>query len=351
MRRSRRWKWVGAAIVVAVVGAGSYFGWRYWGGWESPATPATGAMQTVRVERGDVLQSLVVYGNVVPKREYTFTFDGDQVSEILVSVGQRVEPDQILVEFDKTRAELTLLQAERALQEAQAEGVPAMIREKELAYDIALASYEETTLRAPFAGVVTEINQATGSLQNWSVVLIDTSELYVEVSVDQLDAPALAVGQQAQALIEPLPDRRWPVELVEIGGMAISHGNSTVVAVTGKLLRTDPAILVGYTVEMEITTAGAVDVLRVPISSLVESPRGWIVMKVVDEEITPQRVMVGVTSDQYAEITSGLEEGDEILLYPSGMQVERPQQPEGAEGMRPPFQQGGGVPPGLPGMP
>ena len=62
-------------------------------------------------------------------------------------------------------------------------------------------------------------------------------------------------------------------------------------------------------------------------------------------------VMVGVTSDQYAEITSGLEEGDEILLYPSGMQGERPQQPEDTEGMRPPFQQGGGVPPGLPGMP
>jgi len=295
------------------------------------------------------MQSLTVYGEVVPKQEYTFTFDGDRVTEILASTGQRVKPDQVLVELDNAREELALLQAERALLEAKAEGIPAMIREKELAYQIALADFGETTLRAPFAGVVTEINQATTSSENWSLILIDTSELYIEASVDQLDAPSLSVGQQAEAVIEPLPERTWPVELVETGGMAVTRGNSTVVVVTGKLPKADPSILVGYSVEMEITTASAVDVLRVPISSLIEGPRGWLVMKVVDGKATPQFVQVGVTSDQYAEITTGLEEGDEILLYPNGLQGERPQRPEGAEGMRPPFQQG--TPSGIPGKP
>jgi len=299
------------------------------------------------VERGDVLQSLVVYGNVVPKREYTFTFDGDQVSEILVSVGQRVEADQVLVELDSTQEELALLQAERVLNEARAEGIPVVVQEKELAYKMAAENYEEATLRAPFAGVVTTIEQATTSSENWRIVLIDTSELYIEADVDQLDAPDVAVGQTAQATIEPLPDRTWPVEIVEVGGMAVSWGNSTTVSVTGKLPVADPSILVGYTVEMEILTAQATDVLRVPISSLVESPRGWMVTKVVDGKPTPQQVMVGVTSDSYAEITDGLEEGDVILLNTASA----PQDRAASSGEVRYFQSGGTPPAGFPGMP
>jgi len=262
-------------------------------------------------------------------------------------VGQRVEADQVLVELDSTQEELALLQAERVLNEARAEGIPVVVQEKELAYKMAAENYEEATLRAPFAGVVTTIEQATTSSENWRIVLIDTSELYIEADVDQLDAPDVAVGQTAQATIEPLPDRTWPVEIVEVGGMAVSWGNSTTVSVTGKLPVADPSILVGYTVEMEILTAQATDVLRVPISSLVESPRGWMVTKVVDGKPTPQQVMVGVTSDSYAEITDGLEEGDVILLNTASA----PQDRAASSGEVRYFQSGGTPPAGFPGMP
>ena len=39
-------------------------------------------------------------------------------------------------------------------------------------------------------------------------------------------------------------------------------------------------------------------------------------MKMVNGKATLQLVQIGITSDQYAEVKSGLEEGDEILLYP-----------------------------------
>jgi len=281
---------------------------------DGTSTTVAKGQATAEVARGDISRTLTVYGEVVPKQEYTFTFDGDRVDRILVSVGQRVEQDQVLVELDSTQQELAMLQAERSLQEARAEGVPASIREKELSYRIALASYEDATLRAPFAGVVTEINQATTSSENWSLVLIDTSELFIEATVDQLDAPEVAAGQKAKAVIEPLPDRTWAVEIVEVGGMAVSQGNSTVVVVTGRLPEADPSILVGYTVEMEITTASATGVLILPVSCLLQSPRGWMVMKMIDGKPTPQAVTIGASSDTYAEIRSGLEEGDLVLL-------------------------------------
>jgi len=311
-------------------------------------TTATAGQTTYTVTRGGLKQTLVVYGEVAPKQEYTFTFDGDRVDEILVDAGQRVEQDQVLVELDRTQLELALLQAERSLKEAEAEGIPSTIREKELLYEIALANDEDATLRAPFAGVVTTIEQATTSSESWRIVLIDTSELYVETAVDQLDAPDVAVGQTAEATIEPLPDRTWSVEIVEVGGMAVSSYNSTTVSVTGRLPEADPSILVGYTVEMEITIASASDVLRVPISGIREAPRGWTVMKLVDGEPTPQGVTIGVTTDEYAEVTGGLEEGDVILLQ----SATAPTDSGTADEMRERFLQGGGMPGGgFPGMP
>jgi len=341
MRRRKRRDWIIGGIVLTIAIAGLVLGLVLSGSDDGATNMATNGEATFEVARGDISQILTVYGEVVAKQEYTFTFDGDRVNEIPVNVGQRVDADQVLVELDSTQEQLALLQAERVLNEARAEGIPAVVREKELAYKMAAENYEEATLRAPFAGVVTTIQQATASSENWRIALIDTSELYIEASVDQLDAPDVAVGQTAQATIEPLPGRTWPVEIVEVGGMAVSQGNSTTVSVTGKLPVADPSILVGYTVEMEILTAQAKDVLRVPISSLVESPRGWMVMKVVDGKPTQQQVTIGVTSDTYAEITDGLEEGDVILLNAASAPRDRA---ASSEQMRF-FFQGGGTPP------
>lgn len=144
-------------------------------------------------------------------------------------------------------------------------------------------------------------------------------------------------------MIEPLSGKSFPVEIVKIGGQAITRGTSTVVPVTAKLLQTDPAILVGYTARLDITVASVQNALRVPISALVQTGRGWAVMKVVDNQAVIQEVTVGVTSELWAEIKAGLQEGDVILLNPSrtttttATQTETPPMPGGATpGLMPP---------------
>ena len=340
----KRWKWAVVAAAV-VAGAGIALG-LILGGLGSTSGATDQANRTYVVGRGDIKKSLTVYGKVVPAQEYTFTFHGDDVNEMFVKVGNRVKEGDVLVELDRTQAELNLLEAERALREAEAGGVPNTIRNKELSHQIALGQYNETTLRAPFAGVITRITQATSSSEMWSLKLIDTSQLYIEASVDQLDAPDVAVGQTAMALIEPLPDMSWTVEVVEVGGMATSSGNSTVVSVTALLAEAHPSILVGYTAEMEILTAHAEDVLIVPITCLRQVPRGWMVTKLIDGEETKQAVAIGAMSNQYVEIGSGLEEGDVILLNstvaPSAPQDMSEDQKEAIRGRM-------GIPSGFPG--
>ena len=134
----------------------------------------------MNVARGDIIETLTVYGEVVAKQEYTFTFEADRVETLSVDVGQRVEEGEILVELDSTQQELAFLQAERSLNDARAEGIPATIREKELSYEVAKKSLEDATLRAPFPGVITQMTRPTTSNGNWSLTLIDTSELFIE---------------------------------------------------------------------------------------------------------------------------------------------------------------------------
>jgi len=343
MNRKRRiWLVVGGVFVIAVVGV--VVGLLVTRS-DGRASASAQGLATVEVARGDIVQTLTVYGEVVPKQEYTFTFDADRVELISVGVGQRVEPGQTLVELDSTQQELSLLQAERSLNDARAEGIPVVVREKELSYEMALQNLEKATLRAPFAGVITQLNRPTTSTGNWSLTLIDTSELFIEAEVDQLDAPNVAVGQTARAMIEPIPDRMLWVEIVEVGGIAVSRGNSTVVLVTGQLPQADDGILVGYSAEMTITTSEALDVLRVPISCLQQMPRGWMVTKVVDGEQVIQQVSVGATSETHAEITEGLVEGDVVLLNAVGMQTTQ----QGATQQQPRIQGGQRMPGSFPG--
>ena len=72
----------------------------------------------------------------------------------------------------------------------------------------------------------------------------------------------------------------------------------------------------GYRVDVRIVTWQADDVLKVPPGALFRSGEAWAVY-VVEEGVAHLRpVTVGHRSDTEAEITSGLEAGDVVVLFP-----------------------------------
>jgi HlyD family secretion protein len=84
---------------------------------------------------------------------------------------------------------------------------------------VALARLERTRLRAPFAGVIAEINGELGEFVTPSPVgiatpptvdLIDTSCLYISAPIDEVDAPAVVAGQEAIITMDAFPDRPFP---------------------------------------------------------------------------------------------------------------------------------------------
>ena len=84
-------------------------------GAEAPPPP------TVRVDRGPVITAVSASGSLAAVNEQKLGFrDGGQVTEVLVRVGDRVEPGQVLARVDDRALRTTLAQRQATLDEQQA---------------------------------------------------------------------------------------------------------------------------------------------------------------------------------------------------------------------------------------
>lgn len=316
--------WIGLAVLVALIGLGGWAGWDRLAGQtpDSPPTerPSSGPRPTVTVERGDVTRSMTVLGEVAPADEVTLSFAADELTELHVEEGEHLDENQTVAQLDTTRQRLEMLRAERAYQQAQAQSVPVDIEETRLEYELAQDAYEARSVEAPFNGVVAQVEQKrtdTGSNQ-YRVTLLDRSDLFVELQVSEANISRLSTGQSAQIQVDAIDEQSWPGEIVEVGARAVEADRGTkVVPVRARMEKTDPAILPGFSAQVRIIVAEARDALRVPIGALMETGDGWAVMVMEEGSPTRRPVEIGVTSAMHAEVTSGLEAGDEVLARPN----------------------------------
>jgi len=73
----------------------------------------------------------------------------------------------------------------------------------------------------------------------------------------------------------------------------------------------------GYRVDARMVVWSGENVLRVPTSALFRHQSDWAVFAVIENRIQLRRVNVGHRNDQVAEVLSGLEESERVVLHPS----------------------------------
>lgn len=114
----------------------------------------------------------------------------------------------------------------------------------------ALADYE---LRAPFAGVVTDLNLEIGQLvgpETWAARLADFSTWYVETSdLTELEVVKIAVGQAVEITPDALPDQVLNGEVERIAQSFRTQAGDILYTVRIRLLDSDPLLRWGMTVE------------------------------------------------------------------------------------------------------
>jgi HlyD family secretion protein len=217
---------------------------------------------------------------------------------------------------DAAQAQLDKLLA--GATEAEIREAEAQVRQAQAALELAKHAVQRATLRAPFAGVVTEINMTPGEMpptREQPLVLLDNSAFHITVAVDELDVSQLRAGQSVDVGVEALPEASVAGTVESIS--PVSAPQSAVVAydVMIELEPTTVPLRADMTANVTIVVEELSDVLKIP-SWVVRVDRDTgetYVHRRTGDEIERVAVELGVRHEGVAQVLSGLSAGDEIV--------------------------------------
>jgi HlyD family secretion protein len=194
---------------------------------------------------------------------------------------------------------------------------------KEAGVEAALATLQRTQLRAPFDGVIAEINGELGEFVTPSPVgvatlptvdLIDTSCLFIRAPIDEVDAPEVRAGLTAWITLDAFKDRRFSGKVRRVAPYVLDlEKQSRTVDVEAVI--DDPemnVLLPGYSADVEVILDERENVLFVPTSVILEDSSVYVIP--ADGGVLEKRTIeTGLANWEQTEVISGLREGEHVV--------------------------------------
>ncbi len=232
---------------------------------------------------------------------------------------QRLSARGVVPEEERDLAVTESRAAQAACRAARAEADTARAR-----VDARQAALSQTILEAPFAGVVAELNAELGEVVTPSPIgvatppavdLIDVGCPHVVAPIDEVDAPAVAVGMPARITLDAFSDRRFDGRVTRIAPYVLDREKQArTVDVTVAFTCDDvaAALLPGYSADAEIILRQREDTRYLPTEAVLEGPA---VLRVDPDGIIRRRAIeTGLSNWERTEVTAGLEAGERIVL-------------------------------------
>ncbi len=186
----------------------------------------------------------------------------------------------------------------------------------------AQAVFNNTILKAPLAGTITQVDTKVGEQASTLaevMVLQDVGDLHAEADVSEADIASLEPGQSVDYTFDALgPDRHFAGTV-----LTINPASTVISGVVNYLVKATlpniPDIKPGMTVNMTILVAKKSGVLAVPSSAIINQNNNQYV-RVVDDikkgTYHQVQVQTGLQADGgLVEITSGLSDGQTVVTY------------------------------------
>ncbi|MFJ7210587.1 efflux RND transporter periplasmic adaptor subunit [Amycolatopsis sp. NPDC098790] len=301
-----------------------------------------------------------------------------KVTSIDVKVGDVVSAGQKLATIDSTQAAKQLQVAKANLAVAQdsldsaedAEDTPATgqnsqnstqaansvtsaqakLDQAQLDVQTAQEALDNTTLYAPGAGTVTAVNGTVGqqsssgsasssqssssssgsgqggqgssnstassssSSSSGFITITNMTGLVVNTSVAEIDVSKVKTGQKATVTLNALPDKPVQATVSSINLTPTTSGS--VVSYGAQLALTDPpdGLRPGQSASVVITVAEAQNALSVPAAAVTTAGTTNVVTVQENGQNVPRQVQVGIRGESTVQITSGLTEGENVVL-------------------------------------
>ncbi|MGB5444081.1 MAG: efflux RND transporter periplasmic adaptor subunit [Psychromonas sp.] len=230
--------------------------------------------------------------------------------------------------------------AEAALMvyEAELEQIKAQKEQSLISVDDAKLNLGYTTIAAPIDGTVVYLSVAEGQTLSDKegiptiVELAQLNIMTIKAQVSEADVIHVTPGQEVYFSIIGAPNQKYTgvLRAIEPGptlmtgdDSELNIGDSDAIYYNAlfDVENPDKLLRFGMTAQVSIILDKAKDALLVPSQVLVEKPDGYQVAVKKGEREEYRDVKVGINNSVYAQILSGLEEGDEIIIGESSADI------------------------------
>jgi macrolide-specific efflux system membrane fusion protein len=258
--------------------------------------------------------------------------------------GQQQQQTQSQSQSQGQSPEVAVSNAQASLAKAKADKEQA-----DQNVEAAQAAVDATTLKAPIAGTITAVNGTVGSVTGGSssgsggstgstggqgstsgqgssssssstsstsgtgfVDIADLKALQVVAAFAEADAIKVKAGQSATVTLNAAPGTTLTASLASVSPVPTTTNGVVSYSATFSLTKLPSNARMGQTANVTVQTAKATNVLYVP--SMAITTTGTTSSVTMANGGGSRDVTVGVRGDSYTQVTSGLNEGDQIEL-------------------------------------
>ena len=214
-----------------------------------------------------------------------------------------------------TQAELALaltLQPFRPVDFAIAE---TAVEQAEAAVELARLQLDDTTIKAPFDGLVAELYISEGGTvgPQSPVALFVTNEIEVVIDVEENRIGQVYEDQYAALRVAAFPGRDFPAVVNSVAPVADTDTHTFAVKITP--IDEEGLLRSGMYADVSLLANEKQSTLLVPRAAIVLYNNQETVYVVNDNNTVEQRaITTGLINGEYAEIIEGLEPGDTVVI-------------------------------------
>ena len=208
----------------------------------------------------------------------------------------------------KTTLDKVRLEVESAKYDVQAASLEAKANEVML---------EKSNLYAPTRGTIGELHVEEGEAITQNTLIgthLSTDQVVAEFGVTERDLGKLSLGQKAKVFVDAYSDKTFEGTVESIGSAVIGESRTATIKV--RIENTENLLVPGMFARIKILLYQKKNTLVLPADSLQGKENDYSVF-VIDPDaktVHPQPVVIGYQRTDYAQVDSGVKEGDLVAI-------------------------------------
>jgi HlyD family secretion protein len=334
-------------------------------------------VNVVAISKGNIADSILASGNLVFNTQVQLRSEvTGRVAKVFVEEGQSVSKGDILMRLDTVEfesevvrnqailrsTEITIKQNElrvtnferqikrnkdlyekdlvdeetyenlknsRDLATIDIELTQESFNQAQASLQIAQDRLKKSVFQAPMSGLLVSVNIKEGEtviagttniIGSDLMLVADPRAILAELRVDETDIASIRLNQKVDIYAAAYPNTPFTGTVINIGASAKNQLNFQGLSFRVKVLlnKTDRKLYAGMSCRAEIATNISEDSLKLPIESVQREDGNTFVWRLNDDStVSKINVSVGISSDIEQVITSGLSNGDNIVIGPA----------------------------------